>query len=876
MNTSQLWPFLLLLSFSLSAQDILNPAVRVNSYNGDDLADKLDARAISNSDGQIAIIWQDDRNALDELYLQLLDEDQQPLGANRNLSEGLEVERHQYDMIAMPGGDFVIAYSAAGTSTAQVYYTVISPSGALKLPPTLLPRDTASGNTFPALAPLSDSTFLLAFAPRDFLDPSLQVQVFHVDGSSVSDRIVLDTLPAFGSFESIDIAMSEDSSILVAYQRALSFRETNVTAVALDTELSILRRVPRLNGAANLAQHPTCVALRNSGFAVFWLDERNGFQGEIFGKRITSDGEEMGSERRLSQSTGQNKTNRMPRAIRVGDDIAVSTVRGPATISIVGSDLRIEETIDFAGFNLFPLALWGELQAVLIQGLAVKRSLGLLKQVVLQVDDREQLISDDQFSRSDTWLSFAFSADGRGLVIWGDILDGERITQAQRLGPENEKMGQPFTISDDNANNLDISFATDGSFAISYVEFRNFNSFFYINFYRPDGSFIRRVNVGSTGGTAVIAETRGIEYNPVTDEYLFWARENVSGNPVLQVQAYRSDGTTKGNARTWPLQDNPFAIRWIVEPGGDYLVAYERSMGFSQRDAFLLRANAALQVQGAPQQINVAEQQLVSGSHYLMSAPDSSVAILYRSRRVGVGPDSLDTPLVLRFISDDQSLSEARYIDGLGQFRDAAFHQGELLIWEERSGAITEARVDVQEFGRTERLLIPEQRLQQGHRFTLCSRSLRLLFLDAREPGRGLDIFSYLAQDLDADGFFSLLDCDDASATVFPDAMEIPDNGIDENCDGRDSISTTTTLTPLLATTVSLYPNPATTHLNIDVALQVDYDVYVYDLQGKAQYLGRNRQRVRLPDLGAGMYIVRICSVDGQQSASFRIYLQGG
>jgi hypothetical protein len=43
--------------------------------------------------------------------------------------------------------------------------------------------------------------------------------------------------------------------------------------------------------------------------------------------------------------------------------------------------------------------------------------------------------------------------------------------------------------------------------------------------------------------------------------------------------------------------------------------------------------------------------------------------------------------------------------------------------------------------------------------------------------------------DGDRDGFSTAVDCNDASPTSFPGAREIFENGVDENCDGRDNVN---------------------------------------------------------------------------------------
>ncbi|MGE5356914.1 MAG: CARDB domain-containing protein [Deltaproteobacteria bacterium] len=61
--------------------------------------------------------------------------------------------------------------------------------------------------------------------------------------------------------------------------------------------------------------------------------------------------------------------------------------------------------------------------------------------------------------------------------------------------------------------------------------------------------------------------------------------------------------------------------------------------------------------------------------------------------------------------------------------------------------------------------------------------------------------------DNDGDGYIGKDDCNDSDPMINPSAQELPGNGIDENCDGLDSL---VFVNELFYTSINVYPNPVT------------------------------------------------------------------
>lgn len=142
------------------------------------------------------------------------------------------------------------------------------------------------------------------------------------------------------------------------------------------------------------------------------------------------------------------------------------------------------------------------------------------------------------------------------------------------------------------------------------------------------------------------------------------------------------------------------------------------------------------------------------------------------------------------------------------------------------------------------------------------------IFFDFNFPIQTNVEVSIMVADEDGDGFNTEQDCDDNDSSINPDAEEIPNNDVDEDCDGEDLI---TSIHEIDNSTIIIFPNPAVDAINIRVTDNLNYSVKLYNLTGKLLVNAVNQTFIDVQDIMQGIYLLEIVNLDSGKKVVERI-----
>ncbi|MEM7160828.1 MAG: MopE-related protein [Bacteroidota bacterium] len=142
-------------------------------------------------------------------------------------------------------------------------------------------------------------------------------------------------------------------------------------------------------------------------------------------------------------------------------------------------------------------------------------------------------------------------------------------------------------------------------------------------------------------------------------------------------------------------------------------------------------------------------------------------------------------------------------------------------------------------------------------------------YLDSDEDGYGVATDSLITcSDVEPIGWVgNIMDCDDSNPEINPDAEDIPNNGIDEDCDGMDLINSLADLRDL---GVQFYPNPSSGQVVIENSNNELLNIRLIDLRGSILHrwnLSDQRLYLDISKWQAGMYVLQFETANSRMNA---------
>ncbi len=509
--------------------------------------------------GNFVVVWEDQRNANNDIYAQRYAADGTPLGVNFKINDDSISAWHGSPDIAIdPSGNFVVVWSDDRNGDADIYAQRYAADGTPLGSNFKINDDSVSAVQYsPSIAIDGFGNFVAVWTDkRNDPEGDIYAQRYLWDGTALGENFKVNDDNQHAKQKTPSVAMDDSGNFFVVWEDRRNSFLGDIYAQFYAKNGSATSKNFKVNDDTNAkGQNEPSVAVNNSGnFVVIWNDYRNSYFSNIFIQLYAQNGTPLGNNF-MNNESGTSK--------QIKPSIAVDA---QGNFAIVWEDARYDNHIDIFG------------QRFTSNGTALGKN--------FKIND------DNDFSHQNS-PAIAMGSSGNFIVVWVDERDDFRgDIYAQRYAADGTALGGNFKVNDDSGSNLQddpvVVIDKNGNFIILWIDTRNGSSNIYAQRYDFNGTALGG-NFKLNNDNSRFSSSFSVGMDGSGNIIVVW--EDYRDDDKLDVfgQKFSQDGTALGNdfkVNNDHGNNYQFDPKIAVNSSGDFVVVWSDYRDHEYGDVF--------------------------------------------------------------------------------------------------------------------------------------------------------------------------------------------------------------------------------------------------------------------------------------------------